>query len=64
MEKDARDTVHALTVLANAPMTEERIALLARSLSSVQAMLLSLCAVEYGEVESARRFRPLRRLER
>ena len=58
MDEDPRDTVRSLAALADIPMTAERIAAVALGLPLVQAAILSLSHLEYGEVEPATRFRP------
>jgi len=58
MQDDPRDTVRRLAALAGMPLSEERIAALARALPAVQADLAALADVGYVEAEPTGRFRP------
>lgn len=58
MQDDHQQTIHRLAAIAGVPMTEERIAALATTLSFVQAQIASLAQVDYSEAEPAGRFRP------
>ena len=64
MDEDPRAAVRSLAELAGVPMTRERIAALALALPLLEASLLALAAVEYGEVEPACRFRPPQETQR
>ncbi len=58
MEDDPRETVRRLAALAGVPLSEERIAALARILPSVQAQVARLAGLDYRDAEPAGRFHP------
>lgn len=55
---DDREIVRRLAALAGVPLSEERIAALARTLLFVQTQVARLADLNYREAEPAGRFRP------
>jgi Asp-tRNA(Asn)/Glu-tRNA(Gln) amidotransferase C subunit len=64
MKDDPRETVRDLAALARIPLSEDRIAALAPSLTFVQTQVALLADIDYGGAEPAGPFPPCTRAQR